>query len=249
MNQLGQFEERYIQFTRELKSATATKHEFDQALLYANMKDQEGLRVLDAPCGYGRFAGPVIAAGHSYVGVDRVGELIDVARLDNAHLREAEWHCEDLAGMSFLPEFDLALNLFTSFGYDEDENSLACLVALRKALKPSGKLVLECMNGPWLTDLFLSGRGRFNVFEYEWGCVLDQHSLSDDRRFHHIARTYTRANSPDYTTSFRLRLLSSGTLGEWLKLAGFCEIEFYGKPGELFEPARHQFMVAVATAP
>jgi hypothetical protein len=54
---------------------------------------------------------------------------------------------QDMREISYNSEFDMAFNLFTSFGYFKtDEEHLHSLVNFKNALKPDGLLVLDYFN-------------------------------------------------------------------------------------------------------
>ncbi len=122
-----------------------------------------GAAVLDACCGPGRHSIELALRGYHVIGIDITESYLEAAR-ESA----SAWSLDREGGLSRNPQgaeglvefiradlrtyrkkaaFDLALNLYTSFGYFRDpRDDLRALRALRKALKPGGALVLE-MNG------------------------------------------------------------------------------------------------------
>ncbi|MDJ1137052.1 class I SAM-dependent methyltransferase [Streptomyces iconiensis] len=104
-----------------------------------------GTRILDMCCGAGVFTAPLAARGHRVTGVDRSPAMLDMAA---ARCREAEATARlvraEAAHFDEPAAYDIALNLYTSFGYAEDpaENA-AALRAMRRALVPGGSLLLD----------------------------------------------------------------------------------------------------------
>jgi SAM-dependent methyltransferase len=107
-------------------------------------------RVFDICCGVGRHARPLAAAGCEVIGVDLSNPNIeaadDLARRDGLAER-----CRFIQGdiRRYAPpaDRDLAINIFTSFGYFENEQ--ADSIIFRKAaesLRPGGRFILDVNN-------------------------------------------------------------------------------------------------------
>lgn len=104
-----------------------------------------GGSLLDLCCGPGRHAVEFAQCGFRVTGVDRSPFLLDRAR---EHASKAgasiEWVMEDMRSFARPAAFDLACNLFTSFGYFKDEqDDLLMLRNIHQSLKKAGVLVLE----------------------------------------------------------------------------------------------------------
>lgn len=102
-------------------------------------------RLLDIACGRGRHAIYLNKHGYDVTGIDLSVENIRFARqFENDSLR---FFVQDMRELSYDRCFDVALNLFTSFGYFEtDEQHTGSLINFNKALKPGGLLVLDYFN-------------------------------------------------------------------------------------------------------
>ena len=106
--------------------------------------------MLDLACGRGRHAVYLNAMGYDVTGVD----------LSNQNILDAQQHQKP--GLRFMvhdmripmpSQFDAILNLFTSFGYFEDESdNLKTLAAIKDSLKPNGIGVIDFMNVGYLTQ-------------------------------------------------------------------------------------------------
>ena len=104
-----------------------------------------GGSVLDLACGPGRYAVPLAQAGFNVTGVDRTVFLLDKAR-DRATPGGAkiEWVEQDMRQFVRPAAFDLAINLFTSFGYfDEAAANRRVLENVYESLRPGGTFVFD----------------------------------------------------------------------------------------------------------
>jgi SAM-dependent methyltransferase len=103
--------------------------------------------LLDLCCGPGRHAVEFAQRGFRVTGVDRSPFLLDRAREHALQAgAEVEWVQEDMRRFDRPGTFDLACNLFTSFGYFEDEHDdIRVLRNLYASLKENGVLVLEML--------------------------------------------------------------------------------------------------------
>ena len=108
----------------------------------------QGSSILDLCCGHGRHAIPLAQRGYMVTGLD----------LSEVFLREAEKEAlakavhvdflhADMRNIPFENEFDAVINIFTAFGYlenqDEDQQVLN---QVYKALKPGGLFLLEIIH-------------------------------------------------------------------------------------------------------
>lgn len=74
--------------------------------------------------------------------------MIDEAERQRGPLAPAQlrYQKHDLRTPIAEGDFDVALNIFSSLGYGTEEDDLAILETLRRALKKGGRLVVETMH-------------------------------------------------------------------------------------------------------
>lgn len=113
--------------------------------LWAMLDLKPGCRILDAPCGWGRLSRPLALLGANVLGVDQSEILISAAESQRGELPS---HClrylrHDLREPLTETGFDLACNIFTSFGYGTEEEDVAIFRSLRAAVRPSGRVIVE----------------------------------------------------------------------------------------------------------
>jgi ubiquinone/menaquinone biosynthesis C-methylase UbiE len=111
-----------------------------------------GANILDLCCGHGRHAIPLAQRGYQVTGLDLSEVFLRYAR-DKAAARgvEVRWVQADMREVPFEGEFDAVLNLFTAFGYLENEaEDQKVLEQVHKALKPGGRFLIELLHREWL---------------------------------------------------------------------------------------------------
>ena len=104
-----------------------------------------GCRLLDAPCGWGRLSRRLALLGAMVLGVDQSETLLTEAEAQRGDLpmEQLRYLRHDLR--KSIPEkgFDVACNIFTSFGYGTEEEDIATFRTLRDALRPGGRVIVE----------------------------------------------------------------------------------------------------------
>jgi len=114
------------------------------ALIRRAVKLESGARILDLACGPGRHSSELARTGGCVVGFD-----LSRAMLRRAHERNSAVLVRgDMRALPFRNgSFDLAVNLFTSFGYFLDDAEHARVVRqVAAALAPGGHFVLDYLN-------------------------------------------------------------------------------------------------------
>ena len=102
-------------------------------------------KVLDIACGKGRHSQTLASYGLDVTGIDLSHNSIAYAKqFENEHLHFEVWDMRQV----YKPDtFDFAFNLFSSFGYFEDDaQDLLAIKAFAANLKPGGTLFLDYMN-------------------------------------------------------------------------------------------------------
>ena len=188
-------------------------------LIAAQVRGRDIRAVLDLACGAGRHSQALCERWWT-VGLDLSAALLRVARRESAG---APYVRADMRELPFMAEsFDLVVNLFTSFGYfDDDREHARVLACLRTAMKQGGMLVIDFLN---------AGQVRRNLVPYdrrvENGITIEQKRIiSADNRF--VEKTI---RLPERGREYveRVRLLSAGDLERMLKAAGFEVARCFG---------------------
>jgi SAM-dependent methyltransferase len=113
--------------------------------LMSYLKMSSGLKILDAGCGKGRHSIYLSKKGFQVTGIDVSTNSIAGATLHDKNA--AEFYVHDLRNPFRINYYDLALSLFTSFGYfDSDYENNKIIQSISLSLKKGGMLVLDFMN-------------------------------------------------------------------------------------------------------
>lgn len=205
-----------------------------------------GAAILDLCCGPGRHALELASRGYRVTGVDITEPFLGAARDSAAAMGvELELIRADARSWTRPGAFDLALNLFTSFGYfDTRKEDEAILGAALRSLAPGGAIVLE-LNGKEIAARdFVAGES----FEREGLAVTTEFSVVGPWEGLR-ARWIVDDGRRKVDRSWVQRLYSGTELRDSLLSAGFAEVSLYGS--WLAAPYDHaaDTLIAVARAP
>jgi SAM-dependent methyltransferase len=206
-----------------------------------------GRDVLDLCCGPGRFSAALARKGFRVTGVDRTPFLLAKARARARAARaRVEWVKMDMRDFVRTESYDLALSLFTSFGYFDDRGEdLAVLRNLFASLRPGGVLVMDLMGKERLAKILLPTTSS----TLDDGTVLvERHEIFDDWtriRNEWIILRGGRARR----FRFHHTVYSGQELRDRLERAGFARVRLYGSlAGAPYGPGA-QRLIAVARKP
>jgi len=201
----------------------AAEVEVDSVLRLAGLERGD---VLDLACGPGRHSVALAKRGFRVTGVDLSTFLLGKARQRaRAEHIDVEWVQEDMRRFARPEAFDLALSLFTSFGYFESrDDDLAVLRNIRKSLRTDGTLVMEIAGREALARKFQPTTSK----ELDDGRLLvERHEIVDD--WTRIRNQWIAIENDTATTfRFEFRIYSGQELKDLLFDAGFAGVNLYG---------------------
>ncbi len=120
----------------------------DNLTQHLNLPDNA--KVLDLACGKGRHSIYLNQLGYEVLGADLSENSITEANKSANETLKFKVH--DMRH-SFEEKYDAIFNLFTSFGYfDNDEDDLTTLKAIKKSLTEYGFAVIDFMNVPYVLE-------------------------------------------------------------------------------------------------
>ncbi|HEY2377374.1 MAG TPA: class I SAM-dependent methyltransferase [Gemmatimonadaceae bacterium] len=135
------------------KRVAAATGEVEQIIA---LSECAGGRVLDLACGPGRHSIAFARRGFAVTGVDRSPFLLEHARV-RARENDAdiEWVQSDMRAFRRSSSFDLAVCLFTSFGFFRDDaDNRRVLENVATSLRPGGVFVLDLLGKEILAKVF-----------------------------------------------------------------------------------------------
>jgi SAM-dependent methyltransferase len=194
---------------------------------------------LDLACGKGRHSIYLNSKGYDVIGVDLSPNNIEAAKQSaNEHLG---FYVHDMRETFRSGSFDFVLNLFTSFGYfDENYDNFRAIKAVAENLKSGGTLVLDYMNSAKavknLTKYYekeVDGIKFIITKKIEYGFIIKNIDFDYDCEHHHFEERVKILTCEDFRYYFR-------------KVELTCK-EIYGsydlKPFEVAESDRMIFVV------
>ncbi|MBS1869621.1 MAG: methyltransferase domain-containing protein [Actinobacteria bacterium] len=237
LNELDTYGPAYMRIAEALGGYEETAQEAEQVIELLGL--QEGDLVLDAACGFGRFAEALSRHGIEAVGID----------ISPAAIAEAQRRCpgprylvHDLTQP--LPDgvgpFDALVNVYSSFGYgiteSEDQEMLACF---HRALRPGGWIVMQ------LSDL---ERSRHRLRSDAEPVVRWTNGVKETLTVDFSSgRLHVRYELDGDEVHSRIRMYEKEDLVRMLEEAGFGDVSMYGDfTGKPKEPADRLVLVARA---
>ncbi len=104
----------------------------------------KGSVVMDLCCGKGRHSVLLEKAGNIVTGLDlSPANIAHCKSFENNHLH---FDVHDMRDVYAPGKFDYIFNLFTSFGYFDDEGNEQTLKAIKQSLKTGGKVIIDFLN-------------------------------------------------------------------------------------------------------
>ncbi len=184
-----------------------------------------GTRALDLCCGPGRHTIELAKRGFSVTAVDRSAFLMEKAKQQASEADvTVEWVIEDMRSFVRPDTYDLALSMFTSFGYFDDDENLSVLRHLRQNLKPGGTLLVDLLGKEQIAKTFKPE----SVQELHDGSVfVERREILDD--WTKIRNEWILIQNRQATFyHFQLTMFSGRELRDLLHEAGFPTVNLYG---------------------
>jgi SAM-dependent methyltransferase len=201
-------------------------------------------RVLDVACGQGRHSIRLARRGYEVVGIDASASFLATARAAATGVPVAvEFVESDMRDLGYDQEFDVALSLFTSWGYFDDETNQHVLDRIARSLRPEGRLIIDLVHRDWL----------MRVYQPKDWVELDDGSFAiADRAFDPVAGVNTVTHRWRTTTGetrerqHRLRIYTATELNRMLRQSGLVSLDWYGGFDLIPFGARTRRMLVVA---
>jgi SAM-dependent methyltransferase len=196
-------------------------------------------KILDAACGQGRHAIYLNEKGLNVTGIDLSKKSISYASMfGNKRLK---FYVHDMRREFRENRYNYIINLFTSFGYFEnEEDNYKTMAAFSKSLKKNGRLILDFMNtGKIVKELVpqeirvVEGINFHITRNIESGFIMKDIFFNVEGTAHHYRE--------------KVRIIHKEDFLKYLNFAGMSLIEIFGNY-ELkeFDPSVSDRMIFVA---
>ena len=150
----------------------------------------KGSEILDLACGKGRHSIYLNQLGYKVTGADLSSSSISYAKqFQNETL---EFHVHDMC-LPFPKKFDAVFNLFTSFGYfDQEADNLRTIKAIKAELKPEGFAVIDFLNSENVIENLVSNETKeVDGIEFHIEKYLKDGHIIKNINFVHETREYS----------------------------------------------------------
>ncbi len=184
------------------------------------LKPSTDCRLLDIACGRGRHAIYLNKKGYDVTGIDLSYSSIKYARqFENKHL---QFFVHDMRYLFYINYFDIAFNLFTSFGYfDSQKDHVNALKTFRKSLNKNGLLVLDYFNiEKILRNLTKRETKHIDGIDF----YISKH-IADKKIIKSISFEHRNKN---YAFKEEVKSFSLADFKELFKLSGFTIVKYFG---------------------
>jgi SAM-dependent methyltransferase len=240
------FGDDYLYFYAE--SIDAQHSDDDAAEIIGHLDLAPSAHLLDAPCGHGRIARRLAAAGYRVTGVERAAANLEIARAEPSGAGSPPTYLQgDLRRLPVDGPFDAAICWFTSFGYYDDADCRTVLSEFRRVLRPGGTLLIETMHHDAAVRHFTSAPEATVV-------TRGDDTQVDVSRFDPLTgrmvteRTVYRDGQVRRSSHF-IRLPTPPEWVEWLSSAGFGEVTFSAGRGGPLELDSWVMVVQASASP
>ncbi len=203
-------------------------------LLLKNVPLKKGAKVLDLACGNGRHSILFARRGYNVTGVDLSEYLIsrakDKMKNEYAKFRQnLKFEIGDMRHITHRNEFDLVINIFTSFGYfEKDSDNKNVIKVISRALKPGGWFLIDFLNKNYLANHLVP----FDIKKEQKKTIVLLRTINSRYVEKNILIFKNNRNLDSYPVlnSFKekIRLYSLENFNAMLKSAGLVPVKVFG---------------------
>jgi SAM-dependent methyltransferase len=176
--------------------------------------------MLDLACGKGRHAISLGKMGYNVTGIDISDKNIHSA--ETSARRNLEFYIHDMRKPFMVNYYDYVFNLFTSFGYfDNERENQAVITNIYNALKPNGVFVLDFVNIKKATH----NLSQFEEKEVDGVQFVVRRSVQDNFLIKNIEVT---DGAQHFTYQEKVYMFTPETLSVLLEKQGFEAVKTFG---------------------
>lgn len=188
------------------------------------LKLVEGSKLLDVPCGTGRHSAVFSEAGIDVTGLDINPNLLKIAK---RYAKDATFELADMSNLKrYRHRFDVAVNLFSSFGYFEnDAANKKVLKEIYSTLNPGGTFVLHLIDRDWLMTVYQPSGWRQEGDEL----IIEARKFDSKSNYNEEQKVIVNQRSGKARTFYhRMRLYNKNEMVALLKEVGFKHVKVFG---------------------
>ena len=189
------------------------------------MDIRAGVNILDLACGTGRISLEFARRGFRVTGVDRTASYLEQARQQaEKESLNVEFVRADMREFVRLGTFDNVVNMYTAFGYFENQSDDRRVVNnVYDALKPGGAFLIDMHGKETLARIF-----QERIWSERDGAIfLEEHKVTQNWSWMQNRWIILKGNDR-IESNISHRLYSGTEIAELLTGCGFNQINVYG---------------------
>jgi 2-polyprenyl-3-methyl-5-hydroxy-6-metoxy-1,4-benzoquinol methylase len=189
--------------------------------LISRLQIDKNSSILDLACGRGRYSLYLSNIGYEVTGIDISKENISEAKKNESD--KLNYILHDMR-QPLNQKFDLILNLFTSFGYyQEDKDNISVIRSIKSNLKPNGLAVIDFLNINYVLNNLVEKEEKiinnteFMIKRYlEDNMLVKSISITHENKIHHFKEEVKSYRIEDFLSIFKkLNLNLIKTYGDY----------------------------------
>ncbi|WP_100372031.1 class I SAM-dependent methyltransferase [Bacillus sp. FJAT-45037] len=231
------FNEDYLMVYKHRNDELA-QHELQKLMTFIPYK--KGQYLLDLCCGNGRHSRWFFKKGLHVTGVDLSETLLEDAKKQQGS-EDIQYIRSDMRHITFLNQFDVVVNLFTSFGYFEDDlENEQVLKNAYNALVPQGYFIFDYLNPAFLEKNLVP----FSKEVIDQLSILQYRTIEDNTVIKKIKIEDQEGSKRQYEE--RVKLYSREQLDNMIKQSGFQINHTFGDyDGSLYNKTQSSRLIYV----
>lgn len=227
--QNGYFGDFYIRqdTLREGEDSITERTEREVSGIEKLLELENGDRILDCPCGYGRHSIELSLRGYKVMGVDLNRRHLNKARQDDIN-NNVIFKEQNMLDVDFSFTFDAVVNVFASFGFfDTQDKDKIVLRNFYRSLTPGGRLLIHVDVN--LEKLLKSTSPHENVKKIRNG-----ESMKIQDKYNHETKriegiwTIKDGQNIEYKNEYSVRIYDVSELTKMCEQIGFKKVVAYG---------------------
>jgi ubiquinone/menaquinone biosynthesis C-methylase UbiE len=192
------------------------------------LSPEKNMKILDLCSGYGRHSLELARRGYNITGYDLSVEFLNHAKkkAEEENLKVKFVH-GDVRELDYKDEFDIVLNLYTSFGYFSHDENQEVIESISRSLVPNGRFLIEA--------LCFSGLIRradpeqpATVFEGDDVMIVDSRRWDLEQNIMNVSRKLFFADGKRNEYSFALRVYTLAEILRMIQKAGLRLVDYFG---------------------
>ncbi len=211
------------------------------SLILTNIKLNKNSKILDAACGSGRHSILLTEKGFNVTAFDLSKTLLNIGKKKAKELNlDINFINADIRKFFINTQFDLVVNLFTSFGYFEtDEENYRFIKNAFSMLNKNGKYVLDFLNKNFVKKNLIPHSEKIVNNKI----IAEDRKISDDRVLKKI-QIITGQKKVEFTES--VKLYSDEEIIYNFEKIGFKVVKLFGDyNGEIFKKKSSKRFIAI----